>query len=100
MLKQFDSEQRRCERSFTLISMRDMRAKWQAEKVEHRTTAPPQFKEDAEWRSGPRKCAWGVVSGLSTLQLSWHGRARQMVLQNAEEEAVAQSLSRPCRKPP
>ncbi|CAE7725402.1 hypothetical protein AK812_SmicGene26162 [Symbiodinium microadriaticum] len=42
----------------------------QAEKVEHRTTAPPQFKEDAEWR------------------------ARQMVLQNAEEEAVAQSLSR------
>ncbi|CAE7041782.1 unnamed protein product [Symbiodinium sp. CCMP2456] len=45
----------------------------QAEKVEHRTTAAPQFKavqEDAEWR------------------------ARQMVLQNAEEEAVAQSLSR------
>ncbi|CAE7666148.1 unnamed protein product [Symbiodinium sp. CCMP2592] len=42
----------------------------QAEKVEHKTTTAPQFKEDAEWR------------------------ARQMVLQNAEEEAVAQSLSR------
>ena len=48
---------------------------------------------------GPETCAWGVVSGLSALQLLWHVRARQMVLQNAEEEAVAQSLSRPRSKP-
>ena len=64
----------------------------QAGKAEHKTTSP-QFKEEVEWRCG----AFGASSEISAAQIS--RRARQMVMQSAQEEAVTQSLSRPLSIP-